>query len=184
MINENTQINKTYALLAFYDLFGAGYLVQEDEHTAAAIKDGWQVIMSGRTRVEADYAYNLYKNTGKPETVANDLGTLLTYDYTEEVENRDSSVAEEFDDIEIEWNGRVIDGTITFIDETTVELDGFTEIPAAYFLAHATLIAKADADSGFMKTYGAYLDELNQNWNTIYAFATNAQNRQELGEAA
>lgn len=183
-IAQNTE--KTYSLLRFIDLFGTGYLVQEDVHTAAAISEGWDVIMSGRTKAEADYAHNLYKTAGQPQgaTATPDLSDLLTYDFTSEIEDRDSSVAEEFDLVELEWNGRVIEGTITYHDEDTVEIDGFIEVSPTYFLKHATLIAKADSDSGFMKTYGAWLTKLDENQKELFAYAAKAQNQLKYGEVA
>lgn len=181
-ITQNTE--KTYSLLRFIDLFGTGYLVQEDAHTATAVSEGWEIIMSGRTRAEADYAYNLYKCAGKPETTANDLGTLLTYDMTQEVEDRDSSFASEFDLIEIEYQGRMIEGVITYHDEDMVEIDGFIEVSPAYFLKHATLIAKADSDCGFITEYGQYLKQLDENQKELFAYAAKAQSQLEYSEVA
>jgi hypothetical protein len=185
IVNDNTQISNTWSVLRIQDTFGYGYQAQDSQFDNAAISEGWEVLFTGMLADVAIRYRDIYRAAGKPEPTATpDLSDLLSYDMTEPVEDRDSSTASEFDLIQIEWGGRVIEGVITFFDEDTVEIDGFIEVTPAYFLKHATLIAKADADSGFMKTYGAYLDELNQNWNTIYAFATNAQNRQELGEAA
>lgn len=166
--------NVTYSLLAFYDIFGAGYLVQADEHVPAAIRDGWTVIMSGRTRAEADYALNLYKTVGKPETTPNTLDLELTYDFTEPVETRKGQTIQEFDLVKVMLNGVWVDATVTYYDADCVEFDGHFEVEREYAEANIELIAKAEAND-FILEYGAYLDTLEENWNAVYNIALRAQ---------
>jgi hypothetical protein len=172
-----TPINTTYAVLAYRDLFGTGYLVHEASHVTAAVTDGWQVLVSGCNREYADSICQIYKTAGRGETQSPDLSDLLTYDMTLPIAERVSESAEEYDLVQVKWQGRVIEGIITWFDEDTIELDGFIEMPVSHFLANATLIAKADADCGFVTEYTAYLTEEKSKWDNLYELAVEAQTR-------
>lgn len=174
---EPVSKSNTYAVIANYDAFGGGYLVQSTAYLATAIADGWQVLVSGLEYVIANRIAETYRNAGKVEATATpDLSDLLTYDMTLPIENRQSESAQEFDLVAVEYKGRIIEGTITFFDEYEVEIDGCFVMSRAAFLKTATLIAKADDDSGFLVEYNEYLTELDQNWSELYEVAAIAQN--------
>lgn len=181
---ETTTSKETYSVISFTDIFGTGYKVQRTEYVNDAIAEGWQVIVKSCDLARAEHIATIYRTAGIPETTANDLGGLLTYDMTQEVEDRDSSIASEFDLIEIEYQGRMIEGVITYHDEDMVEIDGFIEVSPAYFLKHATLIAKADSDCGFITEYGQYLKQLDENQKELFAYAAKAQSTLEYSEVA
>lgn len=169
-----TPKNTSYAVLSFTDLFGTGYLVQATEHVAAAIADGWQVLVSGCAREYADSICQIYKTAGRGATSTPDLSDILVYDFTETVETRAGQTVQEFDLIRIPVNGVMLEATVTYFDEDTVELDGFIEVSRKYAETHAELIAKAESDCGFISDYNLYLQDQAEKWERIYAVAIHA----------
>lgn len=182
--------NATWSVLrkpdspAFSLVYGYGYVAQDSGYDGQAVKEGWEVLVTGLQPEMAVRMRDIYKVAGKVKTATPDLSDILSYDMTQEVEDRDSSIASEFDLIEIEYQGRMIEGVITYHDEDMVEIDGFIEVSPAYFLKHATLIAKADSDCGFITEYGQYLKQLDENQKELFAYAAKAQSTLEYSEVA
>jgi hypothetical protein len=172
--------NATWSVIRTQDAFGYGYLAQDSQFDNEAEREGWEVLFTGMYPELACKFADIYRRAGCPQTeltASPDLSNLLTWDMTAPVEERVSESAEEFDLVSVEYNGRMIEGVITFFDEDTVELDGFIEIPVSHFLANATLIAKADADCGFVTEYTAYLTEQKSKWDNLVNIATETQTR-------
>jgi hypothetical protein len=172
MIIENAAKHNTFAVLTFRDIFGSGYLVHQASHVAAAIADGWEVIADGLTRADADNVCRVYKTAGQPESnIAPVLSDLLVYDFTQDIETRAGQTVQEFDLIRLPVNGIMMEATVTWFDEDTVELDGFIEVSRHYAETHAELIAKAESDCGFISEYNSYLQDQAEKWERIYAVA-------------
>jgi hypothetical protein len=169
-----TPINTTYAVLAYRDLFGNGYLVHSQADVAAAIADGWEVIASELTRADADNVCRIYKYAGTPETnIAAVTEGMLTHDFTETVEIRSGYIIQEFDLIRLPVNGIWMEGTVTYFDADCVEIDGFIEVEREIAEAHAELIAKAETNA-FIIEYGQILTEEMEKWNALIEIAIQA----------
>jgi hypothetical protein len=187
-----------FAVMSFADLFGTGYLVQAESEVAAAVADGWEVLVENCDRETADHIAAIYKYAGK-DTATPDLSDLLEHDYTEPQENRTADSVQEFDtiytpiidldeydadELATMRNALWVEGVITFIDEDTIELDGFLTIDRKIAEKYGELICKAVADCGFLVEYGNYLDQLNENMETLYAVALSEQTRLSNGKVA
>lgn len=187
MIQENATKHNTFAVIAQYDTFGAGYLVQSTAYLAAAIADGWQVLVENRSRDEAEHIARIYKYAGKPEANTTPvLNDLLTYNHTEQVEERDTNGATMFDTVyvpmveldEMSTEGMAairgavwVEGVVTDIAEDTIELDGYLDIDRRIAEKYGEIIVKADTTGGFMDEYAEWIETLNQNMETCYAIA-------------
>lgn len=176
IVAESNTNSNTYSVIR--SISNDGYLVQADEYSRAASCEGWDILVSGVELSIAERIATIYRNAGKTQSPSFD--DLLTYDMTLPIEERVSEFASEYDLVAVEYQGRVIEAVITFWDDETVELDGFIEMPVSQFLATATLIAKADADCGFVTEYSAYIIEQQERMNALYNIAVETS----LGMAA
>lgn len=175
-----TSKSNTWSVLRRADSFGYGYVAQDSQFDNEATCEGWEVMFVGMPAELAIKFRDIYSRAGIPQvelTSTPDLSNLLTYDMTQPIEDRQVDDASEYDLVSVEWQGRVIEGVITWFDETAIELDGFVVMPVEHFLQNATLIAKADSDCGFITEYTAYLLEQDEKWSHLYDLAIEAQNR-------
>lgn len=186
MINQNAQINNTWSVLRRPDAFGYGYQAQDSQFDAEAEREGWEVLFAGMHPQTAIKFRDIYRTAGVLQTDTPSFDDLLVYDMTQPQEDRVGDF-QEFDLIYTPLDskrGTWIEAVITDFDEDTVELDGYLLVARELVEQHAVLIAKAEADCGFITEYNAYLSDLEENWNTLYAIANEAQNSITGGAAA
>lgn len=164
--------NTTYAVIR--SLSGDGYLVHPQAHVGEAVRDNWEVMVANRTFEEAENIRRIYQFAGTPDSnIAVVTDGILTHDFTEEIEIRNGYIIQEFDLIRAPYAGRWIEGTVTYFDEDTVELDGFIEVEREVAEAHAELIAKAETNS-FIIEYGEYIAAEQEKWNALVEIAIQA----------
>lgn len=182
---KQTSSKATWSVLRKEDAFGYGYQAQDSQFDSESTREGWEVLFTGMLPEVATRYRDIYRNAGQPQgaTATPDLSDLLTYDFTDVQENRFAEFAEEFDLVRVPYAGMWIEGTITEITEDYIEIDGYWIVDIEDALK-GELIAKADADSGFIIEYGQYLDRLNENYEVLYATAIQTQKQLGFGEVA
>lgn len=174
---SNTNSN-TWSVLRKQDTFGFGYQAQDSQFDGIAIREGWELMFNGMPAELAIKFRDIYRTAGTPQTeltATPSLDDLLVFDFSEDIETRAGQTVQEYDLVKIQLNGVYVDAVVTYYDADTVEFDGFIEVSRQYAENHMELIAKADAECGFVTENNRVIDEQRERMNDLYQIAVRVE---------